>query len=458
MKKERLSTVDQAYEEALDFLYGFINLEKNTLDRYHASKMDTERPRHLCGLLGDPHLKYPTIHIAGTKGKGSVAAMCAAVLSSAGLRVGLYTSPHLREFRERIRIVSSADPIGLIDKADFVEQLNKIRPLLHSVQEVTWFEIVTAVAFQYFAAEQVDVAIIEVGLGGRLDATNVIEPLVAVITSLSLDHTNLLGNSLSEIAYEKGGIIKPGVPLVSASQPGEALLKLKEIALSRECPITVVGQNWQFDGRSHDLTITRSGNEAFIPSGTSFKLALAGEHQLENATVAVATLSIVRSHFADVGIEVLRQGLAEVQWDGRLQVVYEGDGQPTFLVDTAHNEDSASKLEAALTHDYEYRRLWLLFGAPTDKAIDQMMVLLFPLAEGVIVSSAEHPRAAPPYELASRARALGFETIEIDDVDLALYEAFRLAEPGDLICATGSIIFVGDLLNRWDVLQSQLVG
>ena len=456
MEKEQSQTINQAYQGALDYLYGFINLEQKTIDRYSVNKMDSDRPKRLLALLGDPHLKYQTIHIAGTKGKGSVAAICAAVMGASGLRVGLYTSPHLRDFRERIRIVSLSDREGFISKNDFVNHLEEVKPFLKEVPGVTWFEIVTAVAFRYFAVQQVVAAVIEVGLGGRLDATNTVEPLVSVITSLSLDHTNLLGNSLSQIAYEKGGIIKPGVPVVSASQPEEALMKLKEIAMQRESPVSVVGQSWQFTGYSHELTITRSADNTFVPEPTTFNLALAGEHQLENATVALAALSETRKSFPEVTLRTLRQGLAEVHWDGRLQTILESDDQPTFLVDTAHNEDSASKLVTALANDYFYQRLWLIFGAPADKAIVQMMMLLFPLAEGIIVSAADHPRAASPHELTMQARSLGFETIEAANVDQALITAFQLAEPGDLICATGSIIFVGDLLNQWDSLKSEL--
>lgn len=457
MEKERVQAVEKSYQDALDYLYGYIDLESKTIDRYHASKMNTERPKHLLELLGDPHLKCQTIHIAGTKGKGSVAAICAAVMVEAGLRVGLYTSPHLRDFRERIRIVSSADPEGLIGKRDFVIRLDEVKPLLADVPGVTWFEIVTAVAFRYFALEEVDAAVIEVGLGGRLDATNAVEPLVSVITSLSLDHTNLLGNSIAQIAFEKGGIIKPGVPVISAAQPDEALNVLKEIALNRKCPISIVGQDWRYIGHSQELTITKSSDTEFIPTPATFSLALAGDHQLENATVALAALKEVRKQFPMITLEAIRQGLVNVNWDGRLQIVYDSEAHPTFLVDVAHNEDSASKLAAALIHDYSYQRLWLVFGAPTDKAIDEMIMLLFPLAEGIIVSSAEHPRAATPQKLALQAQLLGFETIEIDDVDQALIKAFQLAGPDDLICATGSIIFVGDLLNHWDGLKSELV-
>jgi dihydrofolate synthase / folylpolyglutamate synthase len=419
--------------------------------------MDSDRPVRLLALLGDPHLEYQTIHIAGTKGKGSVAAICAAVMGISGYRVGLYTSPHLRDFRERIRIVSAEDPVGCISKSDFVFHLDEVKPLLREVPGITWFEIVTAVAFRYFARQKVVVAVVEVGLGGRLDATNIVSPMVSVITSLSLDHTNLLGNTLGEIATEKGGIIKPGVPVISASQPEEALLRLREIAGQRGSPISVIGEDWQFTGHNHELVITRSGDNTFVPEPMTFELALAGQHQLENATVALAALQLACKQFPEITLKAVRRGLKEVEWDGRLQLILESDAHPDFLVDTAHNEDSASKLETALINDYKYKRLWLIFGAPSDKAIGKMMKLLFPLAEGVIVSSADHPRAASPQELAQLAASLGFETMEVPDVKQALIKAFQLAEPGDLICATGSIIFIGDLLNQWDSLKSELV-
>ncbi len=249
---------DSAYEKVLDTLYSYINLEQKAIDRYQASKMDSERPRQLLELLNNPHQQYPTIHIAGTKGKGSVAAMCTAVLAATGYRVGLYTSPHLRDFRERIRIVSTEDPEGHISKGDFVTIMDEVQQQLDEVPGVTWFEIVTAVAFRYFAKEKVDIAVIEVGLGGRLDATNVLVPLVSVITSLSLDHTYLLGNTLEQIAGEKGGIIKPGVPVVTAPQRQEALARLEAIAAERGSPICVIGRDWQYTGVSQ-----RTGHHSF---------------------------------------------------------------------------------------------------------------------------------------------------------------------------------------------------
>jgi dihydrofolate synthase/folylpolyglutamate synthase len=383
--------------------------------------------------------------------------MCTAVLAASGYRVGLYTSPHLRDFRERIRVVSSEDPEGHISKGDFVTIMEEVQHQLDVVPGVTWFEIVTAVAFRHFAKEKVDIAVVEVGLGGRLDATNVLVPLVSVITSLSLDHTYLLGDTLEQIATEKGGIIKPGVPVVIAPQAEESLTRLEEIAAERGSPISVIGRNWRYKGVSQQLVITRSADEQFIPACTPFDLALAGEHQLENATVALAILHSVREHVPGITLSTMREGLADVRWDGRLQTVYEANGRPTLLVDSAHNEDSAIKLKAALTHVYEYERLWLIFGAPGDKAIAQMIALLFPMAHQVFVATADHPRAASPAQLAELASALGFETTLCESAGEALREAFQLADPGDLICATGSIIFVGDLLNQWDSLKSQLI-
>jgi dihydrofolate synthase/folylpolyglutamate synthase len=448
---------ERDYQQALDVLYSTINFEVKVIDRYQANKMDPDRPRRLLELLGDPHREYPAIHIAGTKGKGSVAAMCAAVLRAAGLRVGLYTSPHLRDLRERIRVITPDDEDGLISKADFVALMDVMKGHFDAVPGVTWFEIMTAVAFRYFADQQVDVAVVEVGLGGRLDATNAITPLVSVITSLSLDHTYLLGDTLQQIAGEKGGIIKTGVPVVSAPQSKEALAVLQSIASDRETHLTLVGNDWHYQGVSRQLIITRSPDELFVPVPSSFELALAGDHQLENAAVALVALDKIRQQIPGITMPVIREGLATIKWDGRLQIVFEAEDQPTFLVDSAHNKDSAAKLAVALAKDFSYKNLWFIFGAPEDKQISQMMRLLFPLAEGVIAAAADHPRAASPAQLVEKAEALGFEAIPAASVGLALMQAFDLAAAGDLICACGSIIFVGDLLNQWDSLKSQLI-
>ncbi len=457
MIAEEMTPNERAYEEALDYLYSFINLERKTLERYHASKMDPARPRNLLAAIGDPQEQYASMHIAGTKGKGSVAAMSAAALQASGLRVGLYTSPHLRDFRERIRVLTPDDDDGMISKVDFVNRLNELREIIPQFPNITWFEVVTAVAFSYFAAQQVDVAVVEVGLGGRLDATNVLMPLVSVITSLSLDHTNLLGDTLGEVAGEKGGIIKPGVPVVVAPQLPEALNRLQEIGDEQGSMMELVGRDWQYTGSSHQLLVTRSAHEAYVPSGTPFELALAGLHQLENGMLAIAALRFIQERFPEVTLAAIQQGLATVHWEGRLQIVMDEPGLPELMIDAAHNPHSASKLKVALENDYDYDRLWFIFGAPMDKAIPEMMQLLFPLAHQVIVSAADHPRAAAPELLAAQANDLGFTVQTAGSPEEALLFAFEQAGADDMICATGSIIFIGDLLNHWDRIQSDLL-
>lgn len=459
-----------SYQRALDYLYSFINFEHKALDRYNASKIDTDRPRYLLSLLGRPQERFPAIHIAGTKGKGSVAAMCAACLRLAGLRVGLYTSPHLREFRERIRVLTPDDADGRIPEAAVVAYMERVRAQLERTPGITWFEIVTAIAFLHFAESAVDVAVVEVGLGGRLDATNVLLPEVSVITSLSLDHTQLLGDTLAQIAFEKGGIIKPGVPVVVAAQQPEALEVLVRLAEERGAPLTVIGRDWRYEVvRAHDgehvrqtICIDRGPDPAFIPPGSEFLVGLAGEHQTGNAAVALAALERVRGRFPGLTLPVMQEGLAAVEWAGRLQVLQEGAGRPTVLVDCAHNDDSAAKLVAALREDYlsrdgdnADRRLILLFGAPEDKNVAGMLTRLLPLADRLIVTTANHPRSATPERLAEMAAELGCEATLSHSVSEGLRLALNAAGPDDLVCATGSIIVIGDLLNQWDNLQSE---
>jgi dihydrofolate synthase/folylpolyglutamate synthase len=468
--------MNNRYQNALDWLYQFANFEHKRIDQYSPDKIDPTRPSRLLALLDNPHQQYPAVHIAGTKGKGSVAAMCAFALRAAGLRVGLYTSPHLVEFRERFRILTPDDADGRISPDQFADLVAELQPAAAQIPGITWFELVTAVAFLYFARQQVDVAVIEVGLGGRLDATNIITPLVAVITSLSLDHTDLLGDTLSAIAYEKGGIIKPGVPVVVAPQKREALDRLQAIAAERDAPLTAVGETWRWEtisdsdrrrptvdrptgddspsavgGRRSNLRITR-------PISLDLRLPLSGEHQRENGVTAVAALKTIQPHFPTLTDAVIQRGLAETQWPGRLQIVHQSDSQPTLLADCAHNADSAHRLAAALRDEYQYDRLWLLLGATADKDVSAILAELLPLAPGrTAVTQSSHPRAANPERLRAVAQELGDPSVTpYPDTAAALTAVWPQAAPGDLICVTGSIFIVGDLLNRWDALQSQL--
>jgi dihydrofolate synthase/folylpolyglutamate synthase len=454
-----------AYEQTLDYLYSLINFEMKRHDRYMESKLDASRPQRLMASLGSPHQKFHSIHIAGTKGKGSVAAICASSLRAAGLKVGLYTSPHVIDFRERIRILTREDEAGLIPEEDLIALVEALKPIIETTPGITWFEVVTAIAFTYFAQQQVDVAVVEVGLGGRLDATNVLSPLVSVITSLSYDHTEFLGDTLDQIAAEKGGIIKPGVPVVTAPQPDEALERLLSIAVEQDSPISIVGRNWMYSGRKLNgtagkqaLIIRHSPWPSFIPEGSAFRLALAGAHQLENAVVALAALSLVHSHFPTLTLQAIAQGMDSVKWIGRLQTLIHGLDTPTVLVDCAHNADSARKLREALTDEYEYKRLWLILGTTIGKDVIGIMQELLPMTAATVATHSSHPRANSPDELVRQGAELGYDLIRSYSVSDALLTAWKMAEPGDLICVTGSIFVVGDLLNEWERLQSRLLG
>jgi dihydrofolate synthase / folylpolyglutamate synthase len=371
--------------------------------------------------------------------------------------VGLYTSPHVMEFRERIRILTPDDEDGRIPPTDFIHLVNQLQPAIAAFPEITWFEIVTAMAFLHFAQQTVDVAVIEVGLGGRLDATNVITPLVSVITSLSLDHTHLLGNTIEQIAYEKGGIIKPGVPVVVAKQPAAAEVKLLELATERQSPITFVGKSWRYDGRvmkgQQLLTIMAGPDSHFLMVPSTFLLNLMGAHQRDNAAVALAALEQLYPTFPALTRGAMATGLARVSWPGRLQTLHRGPNTPTLLLDCAHNPDSAARLAQALVDDYPYERLWLVLGATADKQAGGILGPLLPLAHHTIVTQSSHPKAAAPDELVEVAGRLGFNVEVAPDVGTAVARIWSQAGPDDLICATGSIFIVGDLLNQWENLQ-----
>jgi dihydrofolate synthase/folylpolyglutamate synthase len=462
--------MNASYQNALDYLYSFINYEHRRVDQYAPEKMSLARPARLLNILGDPQLAYPALHIAGTKGKGSVAAMCAACLSAAGLRVGLYTSPHLEEFRDRIRVVHSGDNEGRISESQFVALVERLKPAEEQVPGITWYELVTALAFMHFAQENVDVAVVEVGLGGRLDATNLLTPLVSVITSLSLDHTYLLGDTVAEIAAEKGGIIKPEVPVIVGRQAPEALRVLRDVAGERRAPLIVVGREWNYTAsrepidpaRSNEdwkqqIVITATPGSELAPRFTEFDLALAGKHQQENAVVALAALDSVQPHFPALNLEAIRYGMGNVRWPGRLQLLTVEEKRPAVLLDCAHNVDSAEKLSFALRNDYIYDKLWLIVGVTIDKDISGVLRTLLPLTDRVILTASSHPRAAAPEELLRIAADLGHAAGSQPDVAGALANAWEAAGPKDLIAVTGSIFVVGDLLNQWESLQSRLL-
>ncbi len=435
-----------SYEDALDYLYSLINYEIHRPERYTPEVVSLERPRALMQALGNPQETYPIIHVTGTKGKGSVSAMCASVLQAAGLRVGLYSSPHLQDFRERFRINGE-----LIDPAVMADLVERVRPVVERFPNLTWFEVTTAIAFLYFAEAKVDIAVIEVGLGGRLDATNIVQkPLVATITSLSYDHMQLLGNTLTEIAYEKGGIIKPGVPVVSAPQVDEARQKLESIAAERSAPLTLVGREYTYKPQKADeygqwFTITP-------PSGTPqlHWTPLLGEHQIVNAAVALATLQHVRAAGISISDEAIHAGFRLVNWPGRLEVIRRS---PWLVLDVAHNAASAEKLRDALKSIFPGERIILVFGAFTDKDVSGMFRALLPITSRLILMQTDSPRASKIEDLTRLANEAHFAgPIESYlTAREAITRAQALIGSDDLICVTGSLSMVGDVRTILDL-------
>jgi dihydrofolate synthase/folylpolyglutamate synthase len=444
------------YQQTLDYIYSFVDYGLKSRYKYSPETFDLTRMRTVLARLGDPQLRRPAVHVAGTKGKGSVAAMTASILRAAGLRVGLYTSPHLNDFCERLRLDDA--PIAPDALAELTTEL---RPLFDSTPGITTFEITTALAHQWFARQAADIAVLEVGLGGRLDATNVLFPNVCAITSISYDHIQLLGKTLREIAEEKAGIIKPGVPVVCAPQQPEALERIAAIARERGARLRLVGRDWSFEresfsprGQQFRVKPPTEVGEPGEWDAVRFEIPLLGYHQIENAAVAIALVQELRAQRAqsaqsfDISLKAIGCGLQEVVWPGRFEIVIDSQNDKTIILDCAHNRDSAAKLAATLKELYPEARPVLLFGASDDKDVSGMLAELLPCASRVIMAKADHPRASDPARLAEVAEAVSAESGVARSVNVshtvgsALAEARAAAEPFILI--TGSIFVVAD--------------
>jgi dihydrofolate synthase/folylpolyglutamate synthase len=451
------------YQEALDYLYSFVDYSVERSYRYSAEVFELQRVRDLLHAMGDPHQEYRSFHIAGTKGKGSVSSLIASVLRVAGYDVGLYTSPHLTRFNERIQINGQA-----ITDDEFAQLVEGIKPAVSSVENLTLFEIVTAMAFKFFAMRSVDFAVVEVGLGGRLDATNVLLPLVSVITSLSYDHMHLLGESLTDIAREKAGIIKPGIPIILAPQQHEALKTVEAIAHEKEARLVLVGRDWLFSPGTHDLDgqslyiwsqeeqplmdayVESAGGEEWAPP--KYWIPLLGHHQVVNAAVAYAALAEAVKCGLDLPNGSIRKGFRSVEWPGRFQIL---SREPVVILDSAHNRDSALKLRIALDDYFPGQPVTLIFGASADKDIEGMLTELLPRASTLIVTQAQHPRAEEPERLAAIGHSHGARVEQFDDIEEALSHALENAGPESVILVAGSIFVAGQALEAWHALRME---
>lgn len=445
------------YQEALDYLYSFVDYSRERSDRYAAEAFDLGRMDRFLNRLGLPHARYPIIHVAGTKGKGSVAAMMASALQAGGYRVGLYTSPHLVRFTERIRVDGQEIPEE--DVAALTQELRKEEPL---VPGLTTFELITALGFLHFARQRVDCAVVEVGLGGRLDATNVVQPLVSVITSISFDHTHLLGTTLDAIAREKAGIIKPGIPVVIAPQPQEAERAILETAHRVGVPTVLVGKDWSYqirqqglDGQSIDVWPGNSKPSGAVPAEAArLFVPLLGNHQAANAATAYAALRLADRRGLPLEPESITRGFASTRWDGRFQIL---SRRPAVIVDAAHNRDSARRLAETLRTYFSGRTTTLVFGASVDKDITGMLSELLPTADRVVLTQAFHPRATDTDALKAKITGFGGKVASITPPSQAVAMALEGASPDEVILVCGSVFLVGEVLECWNYLAPRPV-
>ncbi len=453
-----------AYQEALDYLYQFVDYSLVRNFRNSPEKFDLGRMEALLDLLGNPHRKYPVVHVAGTKGKGSTAALISRSLLAAGHKTGFYTSPHLQDFTERFQINGQQ-----ISRGELVDQVNVLKPNAEKLERITWFELTTALAFLWFERQKVDIAVIEVGLGGRLDATNVVDPLISVITSLSMDHTSILGDTLPKIAFEKAGIIKPGKPVVLSPQRDEARKVIEQVAQERHSPLVEVGRDYLFVPWSHSLdgqtflvwqAADQARMEEYMKSGgrqtwqpLRLSTPLLGYHQAENGVTAYAALQFVRQSGLSVPDEAIRTGFENVSWPGRFELLR---SDPPLIVDSAHNRDSALRLRQALDDYLPGKPIVLIFGASDDKDITGMFTELLPRVREVIMSQSVHPRAAVVEKLASLAQPFGKPVQTILPVEDALEAALRSAGQGAVVLATGSLFIAAAVRSVWKARTEQM--
>jgi dihydrofolate synthase / folylpolyglutamate synthase len=457
------------YQQALDWLYSFVRYDKQ---RRTPGSGDLIRMERLLEHLGTPQARFPSVLIAGTKGKGSTAALLASILRAAGYRTGLYTSPHLHTFRERIQVNET-----LITREEIIVGAGRLERLISEFPDVIWFELVTALAFEHFARQQIDMAVLEVGLGGRLDPTNVVHSRVSVIAPISYDHTDVLGSTLTAIATEKAGIIKAETPVVSAPQEEEARAVIKATARDKNAPLVQVGADWKWEALRQNLD-----GQTFRVIGPHLDplelfLPLLGQHQLVNATTALGAVNELQQQGWRVPNKALGAGLARVEWPVRFEVLARA---PVIVADGAHNRAAAREIRRTLDELFPNAQVHLIFGASHDKDIAGMLDELLspspakrvedPRSEaegrrddaaicstarrkaeridasrvGVILTHSHHVRAAPLELLARLVERFQVPLIETTDVATALRIARERAGTEDVICVTGSLFVAAE--------------
>lgn len=453
---------DTAMQDALQFLDGRINYERDRAVPYRARDLKLERMRGFLDKMGDPQQQLPIVHIAGTKGKGSTAAMIGAILSAAGYRTGIFTSPHLDRIEERIAVDGQPCSPG-----ELVELVDRIRPAVEEMDEEagleseedygpTYFEIIAAMALLHFSRSRVDTVILEVGLGGRLDATNVCSPRVCAITSIGFDHTRQLGNTLESIATEKAGIVKSGVPVVSGVTDSEPRDVIRKICGERGSPLSelCVDFDFQYHPPRHleqDSKLARldfASSEKYVQFNLQdLPLCLLGHHQAANAAVALAVLGELGELGWNIPERAVRTGLGSVDWPARVEPL---SRRPTIVLDTAHNSSSVDALVRVLNESFSAKRRLLVFSASIGKDIRSMLECLLGAFDEVILTQyLNNPRAVPADKLAATAQKLGYNHCHVSPGPAEAWNQARsLATPDDLICVTGSVFIAAEMRER----------
>ena len=430
------------YAAAVSYLAGLTDYEVSPAAAYNAANFDLRRVEMLLGRMGRPQHGRRTAHIAGTKGKGSTAAMVCSILTTAGYRTGLFTSPHLYSWQERIAVDGRP-----ITKDDFARLTGDVRKHVQAINsralfgKITTFEALTAVAFLYFRNRGADFQVLETGMGGRLDATNVARPEVCILTSISYDHTGVLGDTLSKIAAEKASIIKPGCTVISAPQKVEALAVIKRACRLSGVELVLAGKDitWKrlggnLNGQSFTVR-TRNGSY-------NLRIPLMGDYQMENAGLAVAAAEALQLRGADISTEHIAAGLKNVKWPARLQILSKA---PLLVIDGAHNAHSMNVLLASVKKYFTFNRLIVIFGSSGDKDIESMAGELAGAAWKVIVTSSGHPRAATARRLAGIFGSQGVTADIRHSTEEALSAALSTSAEDDLILATGSLFLAADI-------------
>lgn len=420
---------EKSYKSCLKTMYGL---------RRFGIKLGLTTIRKILKELGNPQLRYACIHVAGTNGKGSVASSLASILCQSGYKTGLYTSPHLVRFNERIQVNNRP-----ITNKDVVAAYEAVRQVNYGSREPTFFEFATAMALYEFGRQQVDWAVIETGMGGRLDATNVIQPELSIITNISLEHRDYLGNTLSRIAAEKAGIIKRHRPVVTAIRQKEARRVTETVAAEKNAPLYRLGRDFRVR-RSHPDTFSYYGLEN---TWRDLRTALRGSHQADNAALVLAACELLRKRQVSLEIADIKKGLIANHWPGRLETV---STDPLVILDGAHNQAAARNLAEFLSSNLAGFNLTLVIGILDDKPFKVMLQSLLPLAARVVLTRAKIDRALDPAKLAEVARELGVKNTVVPDVAQAVKHAIDTSAPDDAICIAGSLYVVGEAKEALD--------